>query len=100
VELTFSSEGGRFTFPEERGWPEDDRAEVEPALVPSRGGRAAVVSLPAGAEGALAVGAGSGVVMDRVAGDDSTGISIVVGAVSIGACCCAVGWVMTGGRPL
>ena len=64
----------------------------------------AVGPVSAGNDGALAMGAGDCVVLERCAGADSSGICVVVGAVIIGGCCnCAVGWggaSATGGLPL
>ena len=67
-------------------------------------GAAEFVPLPAGEEGALAMGTGSGVLVELVAGVDWLGICVVAGAVIIGSCCCcAVGCGCantTGPRPL
>jgi hypothetical protein len=102
----FSSDGGTFILPEEPGCPEDARFLAE-AVEEDREWVGGLVALLVGdpgcdVSGPLAVGTGSGVLVERLAAGVSMGTRVVAGAVTIGVCCCAVGcWVSTtGGRPL
>ena len=103
----FSSPGGIFIFPELLGGAEDGWRCAGSDFLGVGGlftGVVAAMSWPSCGEGARAVGTGSGIVVECVAGTDGTGIWVVLGAVIIGACCCwavGSGWPsVTGALPL